>query len=159
MLELLMHIMEIDLYSPFMAFINYICFCSLVLCCLYVYWAATVGQISKGYKQAAIVALLWVCILIGVHVYFTEAFGIPLILPPVNTAFFITFMHVIQYFASIAVILLCAFLFIMAVLKNLDGKYGQHMVSALLFLIILICLHTYVLDEFGVPIIFPPNLW
>jgi hypothetical protein len=157
MLELLDVVGET--YSLICAIGNYIAFGSLVLCCLYVFWASTVGQISKGYKQAAIVALIWVCVLIGIHVYFSEALGIPIIVPPVESGFFLVFMRVIQYFASIAVILLCAILFIAAVLKNFDGKYGQYLVSALLFLIILIGLHMYILDEFGVAIIFPPNLW
>jgi len=148
-----------DFYSPIMAVINYVCFVSLVVCCLYVYWAATIGQISKGYKQAAVVALLWICILIGLQVYLTSTFGITLIVPPINTPFFTEFMHVIQFLATIAVVLLGAIIFILALLKNLSSEYGKQMVSAIIFLIILISIHSVLVSEFGVPLIFPPNLW
>lgn len=122
-----------DFYSPFMAVINYVLFCSLMICCLYVYWAAIVGQVAKGYKQVAVVAFIWVCILIGVHLYLVDAFGITLLVPPVGTPFFTEFMHIIQFFASIAVVLLFAFVCITALLKNFAKEYGKYMVSALLF--------------------------
>lgn len=142
-----------------MAVINYICFGSLVGCCVYIYWAAMIGQVSKSYKQLAVGALIYVCILIGVHSVLVTEFGITLLMPPIETPYFIEFIRVIQFLASVAVVLLAAFIFAAAALKNIAKEYGKHAVSALIFLVILIFLHNWVLEQTGVPLIFPPNLW
>ena len=148
-----------EVYNPILAVVNYICFASLILCCLFIYLTATIGQIAKGYKQAAMVAFIWVCILIGVHSYMVTYFGIPLLVPPLGTPYFIDFMHVIQYITTITVLLLACFFFIVVLLKQFSSEFGKHAFSALIFLFLLIGLHTYVLAEFGVPLVFPPNLW
>ncbi len=148
-----------DFYNQTWAVVSYIFFGSVVVSCLYIYWAAMVGQIAKGYKQAAIVALMWVCILIGVHVYLTQAFHMPILVPPIGSPFFTEFMHVIQFLASMAVVFLFGFLCIVMVLKNVAGEYGKHVMSALIFLAILFFLHQFIVGQFGIPLIFPPTLW
>ena len=146
-------------YDSVMAVVNYICFASLILCCLYIYLTATIGQIAKVYKQAAIVAFIWVCILIGVHSYMVTYLGIPLLVPPLGTPYFVDFMHVIQYIMTLAVILLFAFCAIVILLKQLSSEFGKHAFSGLIFLFFLIGLHIYIQAEFGVPLIFPPTMW
>ena len=148
-----------EFYDPFMAVVNCVCFVSLVVCCLYLYWAATVEKVAKGYKQVAVGALVWICSLIGFHVYLIGAFGISLIVPPLNTPFFTEFMHVIQFLATIALVVLCAIIFIFAAVKNLIREYGHLVVTAIIFLVILVCIHFVLVSEFGVPLIFPPTRW
>jgi uncharacterized membrane protein YhfC len=118
-----------------------------------------VGQISKPQKQAAVGALIWVCILIGIHCYLVNAFNIPLLVPPLGTPFFVQFMQVIQYLVTIAVLLLVGFIFIVIGLKMLDKRFETYLMSALMFLGVLIFLHFYILGAFGVPLIFPPAMW
>jgi len=146
-------------YDSLMEIVSTICFCSLIICCVYIYWAAVVGQISKPQKQAAVGALIWVCILIGIHCYLVNAFNIPLLVPPLGTPFFVQFMQVIQYLVTIAVLLLVGFIFIVIGLKMLDKRFETYLMSALMFLGVLIFLHFYILGAFGVPLIFPPAMW
>jgi small basic protein len=85
--------------------------------------------------------------------------GIPLLVPPIGTLYFTEFMHVIQYFATFAVIILAAVIFGTALLSRLDKSYSKTFMSALLFLIVIVVIHWYIFDNFGIPLIFPPNLW
>lgn len=148
-----------DAFAQFMVIVNYVCFGLLVGACLYIYWAAMIGQVTKPYKQAAVGAFIGVCVLIGLHSVLVTKFGITLLVPPIGTPYFMDFIRVIQFLASVAVVLLATFIFVAAALKNLAKEYGKHLMSALIFLGILILLHNYVLEETGVPLIFPPNLW
>lgn len=158
---ILLFVMDLGtvVYDSVLAVVNYICFASLILCCLYIYLAATIGQIAKVYKQAAVVAFIWVCILIGMHSYSVNYLGIPILVPPIGTPYFEEFLHVVQFIMTLAVLLLFGFFAIMALLKQLSSEFGKHAFSALIFLIFLVGLHVYISAEFGVPLIFPPGMW
>jgi hypothetical protein len=148
-----------DIYSSAMAVVNYICFATLCFCCVIVYLASAIGQFHGSYKGLAVSGLLSIIVLVVIHIILLDNFGIPLLIPPIGTIYFTDFMHIIQYLASFAVIILGALIFATAFLSKLEGSYGHVFVSALMFLIVLIIIHTYINDEFGIPIIFPPNLW
>ena len=146
-------------YSLAMAVINFACFGSVCVCIGYLFVAAALGMFDKKYKGIAFSALLWVIIMFVLHFILLETFGIPVLLPPVDTLFFTEFMHVIQYIASFSLVIVTAFIFVMVALSRADKSYNHSVVSALIYLGLLIIIHFYVEDNFGIKIIFPPNLW
>jgi hypothetical protein len=148
-----------DVYSNVMAVINYICFTALCLCVVIIYIAGVIGQFQGNYKSMAGGSIIVLIILIVVHFVMLSNFGIPLLVPPINTPYFTDFMHVIQYLATFAVVILLAVILVMALLSRLDHSYGHAFTSALIFLIVILIIHFYIYNEFGIKIIFPPNLW
>lgn len=148
-----------DTYSAVLATVNFICFAMVMLCAVYIFVIVVMGQFSGWYKHLAVGAIATFATLLIVHFYMIDTFGIPLILPPMNTPYFVEFMHIIQFIATIAVLILGAYIFAVATLKNIDRYYGRQMVSAVLCLIILIAIHMYLYDAFGIQLIFPPDMW
>ena len=148
-----------DVYSSAMAVVNYICFAALCCCIAIVFVSGAIGQFDKYYKHLAVGGILGIVVLVVIHIIILDNLGIPLLVPPIGTIYFTEFMHIIQYLASFAVIILGAVIFVAAFLSKLDHSYGKLFTSALMFLVVLIIIHMYVRDEFGVLIIFPPNLW
>lgn len=148
-----------DTYNGILAVVNFVCFAAVILCCVFIYIAGVVGQFERYYKHLAVSAIIGLITLFLIHFYMVENLGIPLILPPVGTPYFTEFMHIMQYLASVAVIILGAFLSVMMVLKYIDRYYSRSFMNALLFLIVIVVIHIYLEDTFGVKLIFPPNLW
>jgi hypothetical protein len=148
-----------DMYSSLMAIVNYVCFAALCGCCVVVYIAGVIGQLQHFYKHMAVVAIMIIVVLFVVHYFMLENLGIPLLVPPIGTPYFTDFMHIIQYLATFAVVILGAVIFVTALLSRLDHLYGHAFMSALLFLIVIVIIHYYINDNFGVPLIFPPNMW
>ena len=148
-----------DVYSATMAVVNYICFAALCGCCVIVYVSGVIGQFDRYYKHLAVGGIIAIVLLFVIHYILLDNFGIPLLVPPIGTIYFTEFMHIIQYIATFAVVILGATIFITALLSKLDHFYGHAFTSALLFLIVIIILHYYINDNFGVPLIFPPTLW
>ncbi len=148
-----------DIYSSTMAVVNYICFAALCCCCVIAYLSSAIGQFRGSYKGLAVGSVLTIIVLFVTHYILLDNFGIPLLVPPIGTIYFTEFMHIIQYLATFSVIILGALIFATALLSKLDGSYGHAFTSAVMFLIVLIIIHYYINDSFGVPIIFPPNLW
>jgi hypothetical protein len=146
-------------YSQIMAVVNFICFGSLCGCAAYVFVAVVLGHFSNQYKRYAMSALVAFGVLLIIHFTLLEHTGITLLVPPVDTPYFTAFIHVIQYLASISVVVLAAATFLMAVLSRLDKAYHHGFVNGVIYLIILAVIHWYVFDNFGIQIIFPPTLW
>jgi len=149
----------VESYNQILAIVNYICFAAVIICCVYIYCVLVIGQVERFYKHLAISALIILIVLVIIHFVMLDSFGIPLIVPPVNTLYFTEFMHVMQYIASVAIIILCAIIFLTAVLSKIDHFYGRTFMSAFLCLIVLLVIHFYIEDMFGIRLIFPPNLW
>jgi hypothetical protein len=142
-----------DSYSMVLVIVNFSCFGAVISLSVIAYCLSVI------YRKAPIPWLLSLIILFVIHFIMLDNLGIPLIVPPVNTPYFTEFMHIMQYIASIAILLLCAIIFITAVLSKLDKFYGRTFMSAFLCLIILVVIHYYIEENFGVLLIFPPNLW
>ena len=147
-----------DIYSSVMAVVNYICFTAFCACCVIIYVAGAIGQFHSYYKSMAIGSFLTVVVLLVAH-FSLQNFGITILVPPIGTPYFTEFMHVIQYLVTIAVVILVIVIFATALLSRLDRYYTSALRSAVIFLIVLICLHYYIYDNFGISLIFPPNLW
>ncbi|MHA1649414.1 MAG: hypothetical protein ACTSYB_04390 [Candidatus Helarchaeota archaeon] len=148
-----------ETYSQVMAIINYICFGAFVLCCVFFYITAVVGQFDRYYRHMAVGSLIGIVVLLILHFAFLDWLKIPLIVPPLDTPYFLEFMHVLQYIASLMVVILVAVIFIFAVLRQLDYYYKHAFVSAFIYLIIILTIHWYLEENFGILLIFPPNLW
>ncbi|MHA1266176.1 MAG: hypothetical protein ACTSRS_13165 [Candidatus Helarchaeota archaeon] len=149
-----------DSYSQIAAICNFIAFGALCVCIAYLFITAALGQIwQKPYKGYSAGALLFIIVLLLTHFLLKDSYGIYILLPPVNTLYFTEFMHVIQYLASVGVIVLGTFFCLFGVLRFFDKSYGKACMSCLTWLIILFIIHYYIHDEFGVLIILPPTLW
>ncbi|MHA1130355.1 MAG: hypothetical protein ACTSQI_15145 [Candidatus Helarchaeota archaeon] len=148
-----------ETYSQFMAIVNYICFGAVCVCLVIVFVMITLGQFSHYHKTLAISTLTVAILLIMIHWILVNNFGITLLVPPIGTPYFNEFMHVVQYISSIMVVILAAFTFLMAVLSRVDHWYQHGFVSGFAYLILLGLIHWYILDNFGIPLIFPPTLW
>jgi len=148
-----------ETYSSVMAVVNYVCFAALCGCCVVVYFAGVIGQLQNYYKGIAVGAIIGVIVLLVINYFFIQYLGISLLVPPIGTPYFTDFMHVIQYLASIAVVLLAIVIFATALLSKLDRYYSHTLMSALLFLFVIVGLHFYIYNIFGILLIFPPNLW
>ena len=148
-----------ETYKQVQAIVSYGCFTMVIICCVYLYCVVVIGQVQRFYKHLAVGLGIVLILLFGIHFYMLETFGIPLIVPPIGTLYFTEFMHVMQFIASIAILLLCGIIFGTAVLSKLDHFYGRTFMSAFLCLIVLVVIHFYIADNFGVLLIFPPNLW
>jgi small basic protein len=148
-----------DTYSSVMAVVNYVCFAALCGCCVIIYIAGVVGQFHHYYKTMAVGSFLLVVVLCVIHYFLLQNLGIPLLVPPVGSPYFTEFMHVIQYLVTLAVVILGGVIFGTALLSRFDRFYSHAFMSALMFLIVLVGIHYYIFDSFGIPLIFPPNLW
>jgi len=148
-----------EMYSSVMAVVNYVCFGAICACCVVVYFAVVIGQFQNHYKGVAVGTTIGIVILLVINYFFIKYLGISLLVPPIGTPYFTDFMHVIQYLASIAVVLLAIVIFATALLSKLDRYYSHTLMSAVLFLFVIVGLHFYIYNNFGILIIFPPNLW
>ncbi len=142
-----------------MAIANFVCFGAVCVCAVIIFVMVTLGQFNRYHRTIAFSTLLVLISLIVIHIVLVENFGITLLVPPINTLYFTEFIHVIQYLASITVVILAAIVFLMAALSRVDNWYQHGFVSGVAYLILLGIIHWYVLDNFGIPIIFPPTLW
>jgi len=148
----------VDSYSQFMAIINFVCFGSVCICIAYIFVVVALGQLSYWYKRLAIGAVVTLVVLFSLHFILAD-FGITLLVPPVNTIYFTEFMRIIQYIASVSIVLVATYVFVAAALSRADKRYSQGVVSGMIYLAILVIIHLYILENFGIKIIFPPNLW
>ena len=146
-------------YSVFMAIVNYVIFGVLCILIAFIFVIWAIGQYDGGYKHLANAAILVVIGLFVIHYISYTYFGIPLLVPPIQTEYFTTFIHVIQYVVTIAFVFLCVAIFIFALLSRLDRSYGHAFMSATIAWAILIGIAFYISDEFGVQLIFPPTMW
>ncbi len=146
-------------YSQVMAIINFICFGAFFACCVFFYVAVVIGIFDYYTKHVATTSLIVIITLLITHFVMLDNLGIPLIVPPIGTIYFTEFIHVMQYIASIAVVVLLACIFLLALLSRFDRRYQHQFVSAFLMLVVIGMLHVYILDNFGIPLIYPPNLW
>ncbi len=148
-----------DSYSVIMAIVNYVCFGAFILCCVLFYAVVVIGLFDRYYKHVAVSTMIIIIILIIIHWIALDNFGIPILVPPLGTPYFIDFMHIMQYIASVSIVLLLAAIFIFAILGRFDYFYQRQFSGAFIYFVILIVLHFYLEDTFGIKLIFPPNLW
>ena len=148
-----------EAYSSIMIVVNFICFGALCLCITFIFVVWTIGQYDGAYKHVAHGAFLLVIGLLVIHYITSTYFGIPLVVPPMGTPYFAEFMHIIQYVVTIAFVFLLIALFILGIVSRLDHFYSHPFMSACIAFVILVGLHFYVADQFGVMLIFPPTLW
>ena len=160
MFEIILADIAQDSYDYVMAIINYVCFGSVCACAVILCIMLIIGQWDYWYKRLATGALIALITLFVIHFWLEAEVGIPLIVPPVDTVYFTEFMHVIQYIASISVLILGGYVFACGALKLVDNhQFGRAFMGGIFALGIIIILHGYLLDNFGILLIFPPNLW
>ena len=147
-------------YSQVMAIVNFVCFGAFIFCATYIFVMAALGQFqAKPYKYFFFSSFLVLIVLLIIHFGLLETYGIPLLVPPVGTPYFTEFIHVMQYVASVAVVILGALVFVTAALTRIDPGFQKGVVSTLSVLVILLVIDYYIQDNFGIKLIFPPNLW
>jgi hypothetical protein len=146
-------------YSSIMAIVNFILFATLCICIAFIFVIWAIGQYDGGYKHLAHAAFLVVIGLFIIHYISCTYFGIPLLVPPIETEYFTLFIHVIQYVVTIAFVFLCVAIFIFALISRVDRSYSHAFMSACVAFAILIGIHFYIADQFGVSLIFPPTMW
>ncbi len=129
-------------------------FLFFVICSVCFSWIAVIGQFSKSSRRVAVLVLLGIGVMLGVHFLMKEFLQVPLLVPPTGAQYFSLFISIIQYLTSFAVILLFGTIAGKALLRILDEHYGKLLVSSFLFLFILLGLNYYMSREFGIPIIY-----
>jgi len=147
-----------DFYEPILAVVNFICFGALLVCCAILFLSVALDQLT-GIKKMTMPALITIIVLFIIHGVLLAEVHIPLLVPPIGTLYFTEFLRIIQYLASITILLLGAYIFLCAAIRQIDAGYGKRFMTGIAFLILLLVVHQYVLDEFGIPIIFPPTMW
>ncbi|MFX1293374.1 MAG: hypothetical protein ACFFD2_00750 [Promethearchaeota archaeon] len=148
-----------DSYNQILAIANFLCFGAVCLCVVAIFIIITVGQFIGKYKSIALISLFILICLFTIHFILLDLTGIPLLVPPVKTIYFTEFMHILQYIASFAVLILGVIIFTMAALSRLDKGYQHYLISGVISLIILLLIHYYLFESFGIQLIFPPTLW
>ncbi len=149
-----------DSYNQILAIVNYICFGSVCFCVVVLFVAILIARLDWWYKHIATAALIALITLFVVHFWLLGEVGIPLIVPPVDTIYFTEFMHIIQYIVTITVVVVGAYIFGAAALKLVDEyQFGKAFMSGLFYLILMLFIHGYFEQNFGIKLIFPPNLW
>ena len=128
-----------------------------VICSVCFSWIAVIGQFSKVYRRVAVLLLLGIGVILGLHFLMKGLLQIPRLVPPTGTLYFSEFISIIQYITSFAVILLFGIIAGRALLRILDNQYGKLLVSSFLFLFILLGLNYWMSREFTIPLIYLPD--
>lgn len=137
---------QIDLYNPVMAVVNYICFCIFFCCCVMIYVIAELSP--KKNKQIALLCIIILGILLGLHFFLYKGFNISLLVPPLDTFYFTKFFQVIQYITYILVIFLVIMTLFLVFLKFLNKKYERILMKTLIYLIIFLTIYYIIIPKF-----------
>ncbi len=131
-------------------------FLIFVICFVCFSWITVIGQFSKVYRRVAMLLLLGISVMLGLHFLMKRFLLVPLLVPPTGTLYFNEFICIIQYISSFAVILLFGIIAGRTLLWILDNHYRKLLVSSFLFLFILLGLNYWMSKEFAIPLIYIP---
>lgn len=146
-------------YEYVLAIVNFICSVSFFLLSAYIAVSWTLGIVKSRYKKAAIAAFLSLISLCIVHYLSIVLLGITIFLLPLQNAYFIAFMQVIQYIVTFALASLCVAILFFSGSSQIDENSFYKRMSACLACLVLALMHHWIAIELGVPLILPPLIW